>query len=63
MHRNSPHVRFIIIYDKIPESIKAEEKHHMFKRKLKNLLTGKAYYTINDFLNDNNFTRDFNFQL
>jgi hypothetical protein len=52
MHSNSPFVRFIKIYNKAPGNIKAENKHHIFKRKLKNLLIKKAYYTIDEFMND-----------
>jgi hypothetical protein len=56
MHSNSPYVRFIKIYNIIPNNLKAEEKDHIFKLKLKKLLIGKAYYTVREFLNDKNGT-------
>lgn len=43
----------IRIYNKVPDKFK-EDGLNLFKRKLFNLLLTKCYYSVKDFLNDNN---------
>jgi hypothetical protein len=52
MFRNGPYYRCILIANKIPEKIKNETKDELFKRKFKDLLIKRCYYSIDEFLND-----------
>lgn len=54
MYRSSPLTMSIKIFNKIPENIKIEQNTASFIKKLKHLLIQKTYYTIYEFLNDQN---------
>lgn len=52
MCRKGPYYQCIQITNKLPDSIKREPNDLKFKNILKKLLLEKAYYTIDEFLND-----------
>lgn len=54
LHSNSPYVMSIKVFNKLPDSLKNETSDTKFLRALKNILINKAYYSINEFINDNN---------
>ena len=41
-----------LLYNKLPKELIAEEKHQIFRHKLKKFLLSKAYYNVDEFLND-----------
>lgn len=54
LHSNSPFVMCTKLYNKLPDSIKKEQKNKHFLRKLKNILLKKCYYSIKEYLEDKN---------
>lgn len=52
MHSTSPLIMSIRIYNKLPNEIREISKIHIFINKLKRFLESKAYYTVNEFLDD-----------
>lgn len=56
MHSSSPYSMSIKIYNKLPEYLKQIEKTNIFINKVKQFLINKSYYSLDEFLNDKNFT-------
>lgn len=54
LHSNSPYVMSIKIFNKVPELIKQQINDKTFSKLLKQFLLSKAYYTVNEYLNDKN---------
>ena len=48
----SPSYAGALLYNKLPKVLIAEEKPQIFRRKLKQFLLSKAYYSVDEFLND-----------
>lgn len=53
LHSSSPLVMSIKLYNKLPNFIKDIKNDRTFLRHIKELLTNKCYYSINEFLEDN----------
>lgn len=54
---NSDHINYIL-YNKLPTELKEIDNLHTFKQRLKTILINKAYYKIDEYLNDNNLIYD-----
>lgn len=52
LYMKSPYYRCIKIYNKIPETIKSENRMNVFYNNLKKLLINKCYYHWNEFMID-----------
>lgn len=54
LHKTSPKIMAIKIYNKISDEIKLQASEKQFNKQLKNFLLNKCYYKLNDFLDDKN---------
>lgn len=52
LFRNSVFAMALIVYNKIPKSIRDSDDLNIFKNLLYKFLTDKTYYTVKEFLND-----------
>lgn len=52
IHSTGPLKMTIKLYNKLPETIKSEPKDNIFVNKLKQILINKAYYSLNEYLDD-----------
>lgn len=55
LHSNSTYVMAVKIYNKIPDSLKDEISDKKFISKIKDILVDKAYYSLNEYMNDKLF--------